>query len=152
MNINENAWHVKVYDFFYSRFDRPKSLCPYFWKTFGAVLFSVAIIVWFAFMFTFLGYTLIIDSGISTFGIFTYPISFLIGATIIAVIMGVGFGAVYLFFKLKDKIKDALYKRRWNKINAKCSPDYVEPEPNLLVEFIKAKKEKICPTIKFTKE
>ena len=38
MIINENSWHFKIYAAFNSTWNRPKTLCAYFWKTLIPVL------------------------------------------------------------------------------------------------------------------
>ena len=57
-----------------------------------------------------------------------------------------GIGILAVIFKMNDAVDDYYKKRKESKHDEK------ESKPSLLVEFLKAKKNKVCPCIKFVEE
>ncbi|ANA49446.1 hypothetical protein BI049_gp092 [Salmonella phage vB_SnwM_CGG4-1] len=85
-----------------------------------------------------------------------WPTSTFVGAIMFASIGAVLFSIAYGFVKIQETIKDKIADRRYAKykeeLEHKKDPNYVQPKPNMLVEFIRARKEKFCPRIEFVQE
>ena len=168
MKLNRNSWHAKINTFVYGwmYLDTVDCLCPYFWGTLLAILLTPLWIIG-------KGVGRLIDAipatnytlpsvsdktknrvglGIAyslftlaimglTFAIlytaFMYGIIFvLMWVGIIALMAGALLGLIFLIILIKERYDD------WRGDHPK--------KPNLLMEFIRAKKNKHCPLVEWT--
>lgn len=159
MKVNKNSWHYKLMKYF--KFDiiddlkygENVTLCRYFWNTIGSIL-------------TLLGAIMV---GISSAGIASLvllafviaPISYLtqsyLGfgwdmATELGVVM---IWIVWVMIPLGVGLEATIRGNMrvfpsWMKF--KIFPPAASSKPNILVEYIKAKKSKFCPLIELDKE
>lgn len=154
MIINENSWHFKIYAAFNSTWNRPKTLCAYFWKTFIPVL-AVSIIG-----FAILAAATIIGQEILTkFFVFSslwtlVPASIGIGILTISVMVLIAVGAVIGPSWLLDKYNDRKYYKEieliaQNQERIKNGLEPIERKKSLIGEYLKARKEKVCPTLEY---
>lgn len=160
MNISKNSWHYK----FLSRHKKeiPKSLCPYFWSLvfnlsfwvmvglgiFGLLLgflhfflefyyyyqhtFNLSLDVILGFIWGVIKFTLVICVMSLAFVAICFALAIMIGI----VIMPFSLASPWFkktCFRLLDKLPS-----KPNNMN-----------PNLLFEFLKAKKDKVCPILNF---
>lgn len=154
MIINENSWHFKIYAMFNSTWNRPKTLCAYFWKTLIPVL-AVSIIG-----FAILAAAVIIGQEILTkFFVFSslwtlVPASIGVGILMIAVMALISVGAVIGPSWLLDKYNDRKYYKEiefiaQNQERIKNGLEPIERKKSLIGEYLKARKEKVCPTLEY---
>lgn len=145
MIINENSWHVKLHDKFYG-WRRPHSLCAYFWK-----------IVWACLVCTVMGGSMIAGLTVAGDGVLAhffvlsapvgYGLGFILGIITLALIIAVSFGLVYglmNFWAWYDLRKE---EKEWERIKAKREGK--EIKENIVIQYIKARKSKMCPVIHF---
>ncbi len=154
MIINENSWHFKIYATFNSTWNRPKTLCAYFWKTFIPVL--AVSIVGFA---TLAGAAIIGQEILTKFFVFSslwtlVPASIGIGILTISVMVLIAVGAVIGPSWLLDKYNDRKYYKEieliaQNQERIKNGLEPIERKKSLIGEYIKARKEKVCPTLEY---
>lgn len=154
MIINENSWHFKIYAAFNSTWNRPKTLCAYFWKTFIPVL--AVSIVGFA---TLAGAAIIGQEILTKFFVFSslwtlVPASIGIGILTISVMVLIAVGAVIGPSWLLDKYNDRKYYKEieliaQNQERIKNGLEPIERKKSLIGEYIKARKEKVCPTLEY---
>lgn len=154
MIINENSWHFKIYAAFNSTWNRQKTLCAYFWKTLIPVL-AVSIIV-----FAILAAVVIIGQEILTkFFVFSslwtlVPASIGVGILIVAVMAFIATGLVIGPSWLLDKYNDRKYYKEieliaQNQERIKNGLEPIERKKSLIGEYLKARKEKVCPTLEY---
>ncbi|WKV23441.1 hypothetical protein SEA1_gp0093 [Salmonella phage SEA1] len=159
MIINTGSWHCRLHDAIFDRHSRPKSLCPYFWKTVFCCFLTAIVISIAIFMFTFIGIDLVVwlagMIGITS-GFVIWPASTFVGAILCASIGAAAFGIIYGLVKIKETIKDKIADRRYAKyteeLERQKDPNYTPPKPNIMVEFIRARKEKLCPYIDYSEK
>ncbi|UJQ43919.1 hypothetical protein ECCR664_000055 [Escherichia phage ECCR664] len=154
MIINENSWHFKIYATFNSTWNRPKTLCAYFWKTFIPVL--AVSIVGFA---TLAGAAIIGQEILTKFFVFSslwtlVPASIGIGILTISVMVLIAVGAVIGPSWLLDKYNDRKYYKEieliaQNQERIKNGLEPIERKKSLIGEYLKARKEKVCPTLEY---
>lgn len=154
MIINENSWHYKIYAAFNSTWNRPKTLCAYFWKTFIPVL--AVSIVGFA---TLAGAAIIGHEILIKFFIFSslwtlVPASIGIGILTMSVMVLIAVGAVIGPSWLLDKYNDRKYYKEieliaQNQERIKNGLEPIERKKSLIGEYLKARKEKVCPTLEY---
>ena len=153
----------------------PNSLCPFFWKLVASLLLSIINIpgiiagllkfrrdpgslesfthpgVWTILQIVslILGLLVTPNDVISSTSPWYAPIYILLGASILCIlaliITTVVFGCTFIADFIKDYIKDLSKKNIDNEVDRIIKED----KPNILVEFYKAHKEKVCPTINF---
>ncbi|QNI20606.1 hypothetical protein [Escherichia phage JN02] len=154
MIINENSWHFKIYAMFNSTWNRPKTLCAYFWKTLIPVL-AVSIIG-----FAILAAVVIIGQEFLTrFFVFSslwtlVPASIGVGILMVAVMAFIATGLVIGPSWLLDKYNDRKYYKEieliaQNQERIKNGLEPIERKKSLIGEYLKARKEKICPTLEY---
>lgn len=154
MIINENSWHFKLYAVFNSTWNRPKTLCAYFWKTLIPVL-AVSIIG-----FAILAAVTIIGQEILTkFFVFSslwslVPASIGVGILMVAVMAFIATGLVIGPSWLLDKYNDRKYYKEiefiaQNQERIKNGLEPIERKKSLIGEYLKARKEKVCPTLEY---
>lgn len=173
MKISENSWHFKL-NRLYERsvahdlkYGYSVTLCEYFWATvwsFVCLIGScvkwtgISIVCLAAFWF-FVGnplFTLIqLHSGwiVSNVDALQFGLIILYLDLVIVMFIGIlsvkdGYMKVFPKWLPIPKLWDWLCK----KINRRANPKKVDSEPNLVLEFIKAKKQKFCPIIKLKEE
>ena len=118
MQVKRSSWHYKISNLFCSWEKLNDSICIYFWRLIGTILFlSFAV-----FFFSVLIYTWFIEP---------LWISNTIAASFVFLSFILPFFAIY-------------YLRSWR---GDLSTEL--PYENIIVEYIKAKKNKICPLIKY---
>lgn len=122
MKINRNSWHYKWSNFFTNQEAYNASLCSYFWKLVFSLIVPPGIIL---LLITFVGYAI--------FKMFTE-----MGCFNLAMVMYCVLGMIFLpglalsWYRDKNKYTTPLL-----------------PGEEIVIAFIKAKKRKICPLIKF---
>lgn len=164
MKLNKKSWHCKLYKWAYSRADRhlPKNLCNYFWSVMFAVItlpitvvsvfidnisdyferLGVSLILYLCLIGCwFIGFTILRIGFDPTFtakhSLFeNYSHNWFVYAALPAgvAIVGLGIYAVRLLCDLSDNLS---FREKVK----------VEKQPNIMVEYLKAKKEKACPFI-----
>lgn len=135
MKINENSWHFRLVRFnsYYKARDLREyggSFCSYFWSVVWAFLACTARFV----LCLLIGWLFIYQ-----------PVSYLWAPTdekLVMIILWVAAITIANLVGLMIFIKNKIPKKK--KIENK--------EPNILVEYIRAKKQKFCPIIEIVKE
>lgn len=154
MIINENSWHYKIYAAFNSTWNRPKTLCAYFWKTFLPVL--AVSIIGFAILAaaTIIGQEILIKFFVFSSLWTLVPASIGIGILTISVMVLIAVGAVIGPSWLLDKYNDRKYYKEieliaQNQERIKNGLEPIERKKSLIGEYLKARKEKVCPTLEY---
>lgn len=154
MIINENSWHFKIYAAFNSTWNRPKTLCAYFWKTFLPVL--AVSIIGFAILAaaTIIGQEILIKFFVFSSLWTLVPASIGIGILTISVMVLIAVGAVIGPSWLLDKYNDRKYYKEieliaQNQERIKNGLEPIERKKSLIGEYLKARKEKVCPTLEY---
>lgn len=163
MIINRTSWHYRLLSAL--DFNIPRSLCPYFWKTMFALAFSLIVIivccVIFGAMTYGLGYAVFYNVPLVELSLIDHLIC--VG---VSLLIDIGITSIVLLFfyifvrDFRETIHEKVYESRFLK-NIRKHDDYYDyqvankkgdfkvKKKNLLVEFLKAKKEKVCPTLEF---
>lgn len=164
MKLNKKSWHCKLYKWAYSRADRhlPKNLCNYFWSVVFAVItlpitvvsvfiddmskyferLRVSLLLYLGITWNwFVGFMILRKVFDPTFTakhtLFeNYSHNWIVYAALPAGVAIVGLG-VYAVGLLCDWSNNLYYRKKVK----------VEKQPNIMVEYLKAKKEKACPFI-----
>lgn len=154
MKVNKNSWHYKavtgdtlgVSGISYWKVSR--SLCMYFWQVLGMLIYKAGILL--------IGLPIILSIFV------VIPLTSLVGWVVTGNVVRGDTGLIILFAEVcailiflivfggsvaYNKYEDFQYKKM-----LKEDDNPVEKEPNLVVEFIKAKKEKLCPMLEFVEE
>ncbi|ATN93066.1 hypothetical protein CPT_Melville_092 [Salmonella phage Melville] len=151
MIINTSSWHCRIYDFFFSSFTRPNSLCVYFWKIVFSLIMSASVIFSILFACSLIGVDLAIyllsSIGISN-SVGSVILGTIIGIIVISTIFGVLVGINLLCYKVQSKIYATRLKNRIKKIEAGEKTE----SKSIVIQYIKARKEKICPLIDFVEK
>lgn len=153
MNINTNSWHYKlVANTFTTSKGVPRSLCPYVRGVIYRILFLGAIGTGLTLMLS----NMLVDPmiGLGIAGIWAYVASFFASIVMLAVILGgacaVVFGGVWVYQRIQDWWEDRKYDKELERERLK--EQGIEPkQPNIVFAFVKAKHDKFCPTLNFTK-
>jgi hypothetical protein len=143
MNISKNTWHFGVVadDFFFMEGWYPsRSLCLYFWQVVIRLFFGISI-------------GLLAASPLST--IINYATDTLRSSPFLVEFYSfIGFlvGCFYLFVAVIFILACVVQAVKW--VNSKFPRKHIEPkepkEPSIIIEYIKAKKAKVCPMLNFT--
>ncbi|ALY07922.1 membrane protein [Escherichia phage phiE142] len=154
MIINENSWHFKIYAAFNSTWNRPKTLCAYFWKTLIPVL--AASIIGFAIL---AAVTIIGQEILTKFFVFSslwtlVPASIGVGVLFIALCVGISIVLVLGIPWLIDLYRERKYYKEveliaQNQERIKNGLEPIERKKSLIGEYLKARKEKVCPTLEY---
>lgn len=156
MNINTNSWHYKlVKNTFHSPGKSvPTSLCPYFRAVVYRLGFFGAIITGLTIMLSNMILEPMIGWGIA--GIWAYVASFFASIVILGTILAgactIVFGGVWAWQKIENWWDDRKYDKALERERkeAEDRENGIEPKaPNIVFAFVKAKHEKICPTLTF---
>lgn len=132
MKISKKSWHYRFLRA--QRYAVPTSLCPYFW----AVVFE-------ALKMLVIGAILIALAAIVAMILFVTPIGYMFDASwVTEKEMGasVAFWAMIIIMATVEGTR-RFYRRLRQKRAA------TPKEPNIVTAYIKARKEKICPTLEF---
>ncbi|QIN95879.1 hypothetical protein MN04_00090 [Escherichia phage MN04] len=146
MIINSNSWHVKLHDRFYDRHSRPHSLCAYFWKMVWAC-FACAIVAG----STLFGLTVAGAGVLEHFFVLSTPVllslGFVLGLIAIALIIALSIGLALGAMNLHAWYDARREEKEWQRIQAEREGR--ETKENIVVQYIKARKSKMCPVIHF---
>lgn len=161
MKISTKSWHYKMNSYILGlvNLEPSNSLCLYFWQTvllpFVAVAVAVLAAIAAVVVVQALGFFFFYAVGglLSKFLVYLniLPETF----ALIKDVFNWRFIMVSVIFELSiaalwyGKIKYKQYRENKDEENYRNN---IEPKPVLLFEYIKAKKRKICPLIKFTDE
>lgn len=146
MQINTNSWHYKLVTMNGAE-SAPRSLCPYFWKGVWHMAFA-------AFAVCFAGWGVGVDVATWLFAQCGVVLSsaaaiipgLIVGWLMLAAIFGTIFLIGYGIYKVISRRKEKKEAAEWE---ARKNGTYVPPQPNIVIAFIKARKEKFCPTLEF---
>ena len=149
MQINTNSWHYKLVTMNGAE-SAPRSLCPYFWKGVWHVFLLVLAIGG----ITLAGWGIGVDAAAWLFAKCGVVLSsaaaiipgVIVGWLILAAIFGTIFLIGYGIYKVISQRKEKKEAAEWE---ARKNGTYVPPQPNIIIAFIKARKEKFCPTLEF---
>lgn len=153
MNINTNSWHYKlVKNTFTTSKGVPRSLCPYVRGVIYRVLFLGAVGTGLTLMLS----NMLVDPmiGLGIAGLWAYVASFFASIVMLAVILAgacaIVFGGVWVYQRIQDWWEDRKYDKELERERLK--EQGIEPkQPNIVFAFVKAKHDKFCPTLNFTK-
>lgn len=150
MNISRNSWHYRMTAFTLDYFSRSpsNSLCLYFWQVVLSpfILIGAAAIILMA---------ILASAVVMLYGIGAIVNDILVWANVLphsfkqipgifnyrAVISSLLIVLVVVLYLLRTEIK--------NRLGIKERNEDEEKEPNFVIAFVKAKKQKICPVITF---
>lgn len=138
ITFSKQSWHYRLYFKVYGKYP-PTSICPYFWKLIWAIIFH-CFLMWAAIAFFVTG------MFVASLGILSMPA---IGTSIF-----IGDGSANTLWGLplyhwKVIIFDVLC---WSSLLGfiyLISLCKIKKESSLVIEWVKAKKQRICPLIKF---
>jgi hypothetical protein len=133
MKINTSSWHYRLLDFFGGEI--PRSLCPYVRRLFGALLFYGC-----AGMAGISAATCLIAAPLAWFGILSPLTNSGLG---IFAVVGTAIYTVAVVVGIVIGVHEWRLKRLYNPRPGRNA------EPGIFVSWIKAKKSKICPILKF---
>lgn len=146
MIINANSWHAKLHDRFYDRHSRPHSLCAYFWKMVWAC-FACAVVAG----STLFGLTVAGVGVLEHFFVLSTPVllslGFVLGLVAIALIIALSIGLAFGAMNLHAWYDARREEKEWQRIQAEREGR--ETKENIVIQYIKARKSKVCPVIHF---
>lgn len=146
MIINTNSWHVKLHDRFYDSHSRPHSLCAYFWKMVWAC-FACAVVAG----STLFGLTVAGAGVLEHFFVLSTPVllslGFVLGLITIALIIALSIGLAFGAMNLHAWYDARREEKEWQRIQAESEGR--ETKENVVIQYIKARKSKVCPVIHF---
>lgn len=146
MIINSNSWHVKLHDRFYDSHSRPHSLCAYFWKMIWAC-FACAVVAG----STLFGLTVAGAGVLEHFFVLSTPVllslGFVLGLIAIALIIALSIGLAFGAMNLHAWYDARREEKEWQRIQAEREGR--ETKENIVIQYIKARKSKMCPVIHF---
>ena len=163
VNISKKSWHYRVARMILDGSSPSNSLCVYFWQVLFGVLFSALVVAFLIAVVVVLGCGLI-----KILILLSYPATWpytdssyvegLISAALWVIV------AVYCLVNSRERFNKAYRDMKYRdgylpwyfymiiKPNDAKVASTKRKEPNLLVEFIKAKKSKVCPILEFTND
>jgi predicted PurR-regulated permease PerM len=143
MDINRNKWHYKVITgdcFFMDGWYASRSLCVYFWQV-------VARFHWCLFVFTVavspLATAIVLGTGTAESSYFLVKVYASVGVAV-SLLYGILLSS-FVGFLIVEGIKYV-----YNKFPRKHEEPSKPKEPSIIIEYIKAKKAKVCPRLNFT--
>ena len=123
LRISRCRWHYRLLRTFLSRDPQHKSLCRYFWSVVGTLaLYAIFVVL----------LTVLVVAGVAW--TLQHPLPVVAGVTVVALTVLIIWGVVTF----------VRWKRRQP---ARARPPKA---PNLTLEYIRAKKSRICPLIEWT--
>ncbi|UYD59231.1 hypothetical protein HPMBJEAJ_00116 [Aeromonas phage avDM6] len=136
MNIKTSSWHYRFVNSFFDSV--PRSLCPYFWKVVWGLMIVTGIILLLLMASFSIGVS-ILEFFAVNIGLIAMIASPFVGILAIVIVI-----AVMVFIAISWEImKSKLRNKKWSNKNLH------EKKPSLVGSYIKARKEKICPTLNF---
>lgn len=154
MIINKNSWHFKIYKTFNNTWNLPKTLCAYFWKTLIPVL-VVSFVGLMALTVITIGGSQILTKFFVFSSLWTLvPASLVVGALFIALCVGFSVVVVLGIPKLIDLYRERKHDKEIefeveNLERIKNGLEPIERKKSLIGEYLKARKEKVCPTLEY---
>lgn len=169
MIINKTSWHYRLLSMWDCKI--PRSLCPYFWKTLFMSIWTVfvacfVIVIFIAIVYG-LGFAILYSNHVDVDMRNLFNLSLIdhlkcVGMSL-AVDVGITFCVLMFFFVFVRDFRELVNERVYDSklmANVRKHEDYYEytlsknkqkriKKSNLLIEFLKAKKEKVCPTLEF---
>ncbi|QXV72453.1 hypothetical protein PSD9_168 [Shigella phage PSD9] len=146
MIINANSWHAKLHDRFYDSHSRPHSLCAYFWKMVWAC-FACAVVAG----STLFGLTVAGVGVLEHFFVLSTPVllslGFVLGLVAIALIIALSIGLAFGAMNLHAWYDARREEKEWQRIQAEREGR--ETKETIVIQYIKARKSKVCPVIHF---
>lgn len=146
MIINTNSWHAKLHDRFYDSHSRPHSLCAYFWKMVWAC-FACAVVAG----STLFGLTVAGAGVLEHFFVLSTPVllslGFVLGLVAISLIIALSIGLAFGAMNLHAWYDARREEKEWQRIQAEREGR--ETKENVVIQYIKARKSKVCPVIHF---
>ena len=150
MNINKESWHYRFIKKMDGEFSIPNNLCPYVRKV--IIMGALAVLVG----------SFVIATTVGLLGITGVALGVVAGA----LATSFSFGAYVFLFVLCTEIVvgfkilwdlDGKFQAFFVRLGRKLFPNKSEAmgdvkEPSIFIEYIKAKHDKICPSLSFTKE
>ena len=136
MNISRSSWHYKIVSEFCHT--PSKNLCPYVRQLFAVCTIHIPLLCMVIALFLFIGLSPIFLSIMWSITGTIETTSIITGMTGIMLILTTGLGCIYIGSKINKRIKNSINE---NKDNSK--------EPSIVIEYIKAKHKKMCPSINF---
>lgn len=161
MNINKSSWHFKLLnkmDFRVARQlkyeDSNVTLCQYFWNVVAAVIIGATIGLFITFLV--LGSLFIVSSMVTGlvvfFGASWLPVveygSFMFGHHSVGLALSFLISTAFIWQTAIDQVKAGLIVPDWMKFSKQKVTPKKETKPNILFEYVKAKKNKFCPIVK----
>lgn len=153
MNISKNSWHYKLLK--KKSFGViPTSLCSYFWKVAGAifkgyVLPTITIVL---FVTLSVGSSYVIGRMVlEVTDTFPKEDTATLGIVMASLAIGMAVFALGTGLVLSTVFLESLFKE-WVVKSSNKQQEKVDKQSGLLVSYLKAKKQKICPIITFTEE
>lgn len=156
MKLNKNSWLAKYVLWFTLRNNLPKDLCSYFWTSLSTVILApLMLLVWIPEIIISYVFSEEIydweDRGNKTFAFyFISGIVFTLGVLIykwpiitISIILGLAI-LIFAIVKMVRYFQDRKYDNLQHDERGR-----VIRKPNIIVEFVKAKKKKYCPIIEW---
>lgn len=146
MKISTKSWHYRLCRKVFS--NPSNSLCIYFWQIpTAAVVYAVATV------FTFSLVGLVVAMYIA---FLSMPILLnFMGIDWVGTLL-LGCVSMVIWLATLKEVYDHYYRCSWDKVlwestqkEKRLKEDYTKKPPNLVFEYLKAKKDKICPTIEF---
>ena len=151
MKVNKNSWHYRAITeetlglTGVGSYNVSRSLCIYFWQVVISVVFKgfLLLVMLPSLLSLFVVMPLVSVVGTLVTGNLVQGDTGLIVllAEALSVLIGI---LLWGYFTLVDKYRDYNYK--------KLLQDPIDKEPSLVGQYIKAKKDKICPIIEFVEE
>ena len=128
LKIKKSSWHYRLWAFTHEHPERvkPTNLCRYFWRIFFTITLPAALIV-----------AALIGIGALLWVMFQNPVPTLIVLGSIALFLG------FIFFAAWQE----RHRKRKRAARALIEPDPEPKDPNPFTEFLKARKQKVCPLI-----
>lgn len=159
MKVNKNSWHYKLMNYFNFdiivdlRYGSNVTLCRYFWNVIGSIIALLGAIT--------LGICATALASLVLMAFVIAPISYLTqsylgfgwdtASEIGVVMIWICWVVLPFFVGLEDAIKGNMKVfPNWMKI--KLPEPAPETKPNILVEYVKARKNKFCPLVELDKE
>ena len=156
MNINKNSWHYKMNFWFKSGniWKMPKTLCGYFWTTVQHLVMCTVLAIVVSAVGMMIGAPLVVDAGLGAWlgissTVLTWVVSAIVGIISVVVFLA---GSVFTMFSIVfgfSKLAETLKERKAKKENARISAGLPVKEAPMVIQYLKARKQKICPMIDY---
>lgn len=148
MKMSVNSWHFRIYNYV-NGYPSHISLCKYFWSAIGSTLILPLVALWRLFSVdTQDKITLSICIGVLV--AFNIAWAWFNWLALLSVYGGIGamLGIIYGVNWLKNKF----YHPKPKPPKAKKPKTVKAKHPNIVLEYLKARKRKVCPIIEWTCE